>query len=427
MKKITFTTSTGASTLEYTKLLLRSLKENLLDNEHEIIVFVDADNDGTAEYLKSIKKDFYDLKIITHKIKPAIGLQINASVLVEHAKHDIVVYLHCDMVISKNYDVGILEDIEDNCVLSCTRIEPPLHGESPYTFTKNLGLHPEEFDWDAFINYAESVKSDKTLEYFFAPYAFHKNTWRAIGGYDSIHRRAREDSDFVQKCVQLGVKLKQTFKSNVYHFTCISSRGKNWFDNNNQEAKQRAEIQKIADRIEVRRFIRKWGAFNHGEEKLTKLDIDLVVKNYNENHINFIMELEPFFSRVWLNNENHRQNILKIVSREQDPANQLLRFSKEDWEVASKFFNIVNYESIYNVGEPTNYNIKVDIDFNNLNPQQDPFLQNISNISKIIEPNELGTYELGCANIDVKRIVKTSDQNTPTKNPPFDYTLLQIL
>lgn len=426
MEKITFTTSTGANTLEYTKLLLRSLKENLSTDQHEIIVFVDGDNDGTADYLRSIKKDFYDMKIITHKIKPAVGLQRNAGILVEYAKNDIVAYLHSDMVVSKNYDAEILKDLEDNCVLSSTRIEPPLHGDSPYTFTKNLGMNPKEFDWAGFLNYAESVKSEKILDYFFAPYAFHKETWNKIGGYDTIHRRAREDSDFVQRCVQLGVKLKQTFRANVYHFTCVSSRGKNWFDRNNQEAKHRAELQKIADAVEMRRFIRKWGGFNHGEYKLNKLDTDLVVKNYSKQALDFIVQLEPFFSRVWLLDETDRDYVLSRVSLEQDPANKLLGFSEPDWQIAAKFFNTVNYEQIYLVGEPEDYNIKVELDLSKNPDQFDPFLQNITSLSHIIEPNDPGIYELGCAKILVNKIINTTEGNIQVKNPPFDYNLLTI-
>jgi hypothetical protein len=38
MQLISFITNTGADTLEYTKLLLESLKTNLVGKEHEIIV-----------------------------------------------------------------------------------------------------------------------------------------------------------------------------------------------------------------------------------------------------------------------------------------------------------------------------------------------------------------------------------------------------
>lgn len=431
MKKISFTTSTGINTLEYTKLLLKSLKENLFYDEHEILVFVDADNDGTIEYLKSIKKQFHDLKIITHKVNPAIGLQRNADILVHYAKHNIVAYLHSDMIISKNYDKAVLEDLEDNCILSSTRIEPPLHGQSPYTITKNLGLGPEDFHWNEFLSFAESVKSDKTINYFFAPYIFHKDTWNKVGGYDTQFRRAREDSDLVQRCIQSGIKLKQTFNANVYHFSCVSSRGKNWFDQNNQSAKQRAELQKVADGIELRRFIRKWGDFNHGEAKLNKIDTDLVIKNYQQTDpikpvLDFILQLEPFFSRIWLEREEDRNYLLAAVADEHDPANRLLGYSDQDWQEAKHLFNVTDYNSIYLFGEPQDYNVKIELDLTNTPDRGDPFLQNIANISRIIEPNDPGVYELGIAKIHINRVVSTSKDHLVTKNPPFDPNLLTI-
>jgi hypothetical protein len=84
----------------------------------------------------------------------------------------------------------------------------------------------------------------------------------------------------------------QTWQANVYHFTCVSSRGKNWFDENNQKAKDRVELQKIADGIEIRRFLKKWGVFNHGEQKLKKMDIDLVIKDDKQLNPLFVAQLE---------------------------------------------------------------------------------------------------------------------------------------
>lgn len=426
MNKISFTTSTGANTLEYTKLLLKSLKENLVYNEHEIIVFVDGDNDGTADYLRSIKKDFYDLKIITHKVKPAVGLQINSSILVNLAKYDIVSYLHSDMVIGPNYDQNILSQLEPNSILSSTRIEPPLHGYSDYTITQDFGTDPNVFDMNKWNTYSESVKSNRAAEYFFAPITFYKKVWQDLGGYDTRFRRAREDSDFVQRCIHAGVKLIQTWEANVYHFTCISSRGKNWFDPNNEEAKKRAELQKIADGIEIRRFLKKWGNFNHGEAKLNKLDMDLVIKDKGKLNPMFVGQLEPFFSRVWLRSEEDKKAIIDMFSNEHDPANELLRFSKEDWEFAKQFYNQTDFDSIYQVGEPETYNIKVEVDFNGVDSNQDLFLQNLTNLGSIIEPSEPGIYELGSARIEVQNVVSLSQDQIKVENPPFDMSLLII-
>ena len=426
MKQISFLINTSINTLDHVKLLLRSLRENLFSKDHEIIVFVDSDNEGTVDFLREQKQYFKDLKIITHKLKPCVGYSRNNNLMVELAKHDICSYLQSDMVISKHYDLNILDELEENCILSATRIEPPLHGPSETTITKDFGIDPNEFNWNEFVPFAELSKQNKTLEYFFAPFTFYKNVWLEIGGYDTMFRRSREDSDLLQRFIQKGVKIKQTFKANVYHFSCVSSRGKNWFDKSNEQVQKRVEMQKIADGIEIRRFLQKWGNFNHGEAKLNKLDMDLVLSDTGKLNPMFIVQIEPFFSRVWLETEEQKKAIMSIFSNQHDPANELLGLSVEDWESAKQFYNQVDFDSIYKVGRPDDYNIKVEANFSGINPQQDPFLQNLTRISSIVEPYEPGVYELGSAKIDVKNVVNLAPDQIVVKNPPFDMTLLTI-
>jgi hypothetical protein len=424
MQQISFITNTGSNTLPYTKLLLKSLKENLVGKEHEIIVFIDHDNDGTYEYLKSIKSDFFDLKIVTHKLNPLLGHQRNSNLLVDIAKHDIISYLHSDMIVSKNYDIDILEDLEDNCILSSTRIEPSLHPKSDITFTKDLGLDPANFDWDRFIQIASELKTDKQIEYFFAPYTFYKHVWQRSGGYDTLFRRAREDSDFLQRLLHLGIKVKQTYKANVYHFTCVSSRGVNWYDETDTEAQQRRILQSEADIIELRRFVRKWGAFNHGTHKLTKYDVDLVIKNFDVDD-NIPIGLDPLFSRVWVPTDDIKKRITKKLNSEHYPANRLLEFSDDDWEQSKKYYNITNYNEIYNIGDPSEYNIKIEIDTKHLN-MNNPFIQYAYRIHEILKEYQPGRYELGSAVIYINRLVIQSANNIYINNPQFDYSLLKI-
>jgi GT2 family glycosyltransferase len=426
MKQISFLINTSINTLDHVKLLLRSLRENLFSKDHEILVFVDSDNEGTVNFLREQKQYFKDLKIITHKLKPCVGYSRNNNLMVELAKHDICSYLQSDMVVSKHYDLNILDELEENCILSATRIEPPLHGPSETTITKDFGIDPNEFNWNEFVPFAELSKQNKTLEYFFAPFTFYKNVWLETGGYDTMFRRSREDSDLLQRFIQKGVKIKQTFKANVYHFSCVSSRGKNWFDKSNEQVQKRVEMQKIADGIEIRRFLQKWGNFNHGEAKLNKLDMDLVLSDTGKLNPMFIVQIEPFFSRVWLETEEQKKAIMSIFSNQHDPANELLGFSVEDWESAKQFYNQVDFDSIYKVGRPDDYNIKVEANFSGINPQQDPFLQNLTRISSIVEPYEPGVYELGSAKIDVKNVVSLAPGQIVVQNPPFDMTLLTI-
>jgi len=427
MKQISFLINTSINTLDHVKLLLRSLRENLYSPNHEILIFVDSDNEGTIDYLKQQKEYFKDLKIITHKLKPCVGYSRNNNLMVELAKYDICSYLQSDMVISKHYDLNILEELEDNCILSATRIEPPLHNESETTITKDFGVDPNEFNWNEFIPFAELSKQNKTLEYFFAPFTFYKNVWLEIGGYDTLFRRSREDSDLLQRFIHKGVKIKQTFKANVYHFSCVTSRGKNWFDKQNQEAQRRVELQKIADGIELRRFIQKWGNFNHGQNKLVKLDMDLVITEDRKLHPMFLVQLEPYFSRVWLRSQEERDGLISIFSNEHDPANELLGFSLDDWGTNKKFYRHTDFESIYKVGNPENWNIKIEVEFSKHSGTQDEFLQNLTRLSMILASDyEPGIYELGLAKIHINNVVQTSQDQIKVQNPPFDMSLLTI-
>lgn len=430
MQQISFLINTSINELEHIKLLLNSLQLNLDNKKHEILIFIDSDTDSrdTYNYLKSVKKDFFDLKIITHKLPPCIGYSRNNNLLVELAKYDIVSYLQSDMVISPHYDTDVLNQLEPNTILSATRVEPPLHGESDKTITKNFGLYPKDFNLKEWNIYSPTVKKDKEFNYFFAPLTFYKDTWLNIGGYDTLFRRSREDSDLVQRFIHSGVKLKQTFNAIVYHFTCTTSRGADWFNKQNLEAQNKIKLQEIADQIELKRFIRKWGNFNHGESKLIKYDIDLIIKNSTKLPLNFILNIEPLFSHIWLDNDNLKKDILTQLLDEHKYANKLFNFTDQQWSKTSKYHNLDNYISRILV-------LEEDIVMDNLlqgrcniiidgNSIQNTDLELFKNLHIIINEYEEGNYEFG--NIKINLINKIPLNNIIVKNPPFDMNLLKI-
>lgn len=421
MQKITFTTNVGKNTLEYIKLLLHSLKVNLDSDEHEIIIFVDSDNENMLEYLQSVKGDFKDLKIIHNTLHIPIGYARNKTILTEYAKYDIISYLQSDMVIGPHYDTEILKQIKRGRILSSTRVEPPLHGQSPVTVTKDFGLHPSEFNFEEWNKFSTSIKRDELVEYFFAPISYYKQDWLDLGGYDTVFRRSREDSDLVQRCLHANIELIQTYSANVYHFTCVSSRGKNWFDKQDTEAQTRVEMQKSADIVELRRFIRKWGSFNHGEQKLFKLDTDLVPRNYN---LQTIINLEPFFGRIWLRSQEEKELLLKEYNNMHDLANKLYNFSNEDWKTYQHLYRLENFDYIFNVGVPETFNIKVDIDFSKVQ-NNNQFLANIQNLYGMLHECESGQYELDGVLLDVNKIEVVST-NTRVENPLFNYNVLTV-
>jgi GT2 family glycosyltransferase len=125
-------------------------------------------------------------------------------------------------------------------------------------------------------------REDKITNYFFAPFTMYKEVWNSIGGHDTQFRRSREDSDVLNRLILAGNKIVQTWEALVYHFTCTSSRGKDWFNPQNTKAQERVKIQQQADNIELRRFIKKWGNFSHGNPINYYYNIDANI-NINED------------------------------------------------------------------------------------------------------------------------------------------------
>ena len=68
LNKISFCINTAINELDYIKLLFKSLKDNLSTLEHEIIVFIDSDNQGTLESLINQKPIFHNLKILNQNL-----------------------------------------------------------------------------------------------------------------------------------------------------------------------------------------------------------------------------------------------------------------------------------------------------------------------------------------------------------------------
>jgi hypothetical protein len=223
-----------------------------------------------------------------------------------------------------------------------------------------------------------------------------------LGGYDTIFRRSREDSDLVQRCLHSNIELVQTFSTNVYHFTCVSSRGKDWFNKENTQAQERVRMQNIADQIELRRFIRKWGNFNHGENKLFKFNIDLSITNYT---METVYNIEPFFNKIWLNSKTAEQDVEKIVQlyeHEYDISNKLYGITDEMWEVHKTNYRLdENIKNKISVGMPSTYNVLVSIDFNKISGQN-KFINSLPYLYNILAECTAGEYEVENVLISVR-------------------------
>lgn len=262
MNKITFCINTSKNERPYLELLLQSLLNGIDVNLHDIIVFVDSDNNNVTEMLLAQKGLFPNLTIIKNEGEP-VGYAGNINYMFSKAKTDIVSYLQSDMIVCLDYDKKLLAHIKDNIILCSTRVEPPLHAQqsNAVNFVENYGIVPAEFKYEEFLQFAEANKDHKKItNFFFAPFTLYKHVWNDIGGHDVSFKKSREDSDIALRFSLSGVEFHQCWDAIVYHFTCTSSRGIEWWT---QENKAKEVIRQQNDHIELKRFVDKWGTFVH--------------------------------------------------------------------------------------------------------------------------------------------------------------------
>ena len=108
MQLISFCINTAKNELNHIQLLFKSLQQNLSTLDHEIVVFIDSDNQNTFEWLLTQKQIFSNLKILKNELAIPYGYQRNINEMFLQASHDIVSYLQSDMVVCKDYDLEVL-------------------------------------------------------------------------------------------------------------------------------------------------------------------------------------------------------------------------------------------------------------------------------------------------------------------------------
>jgi len=392
MSNISFCINTSRNELNHVKLLFSSLQNNLSSLEHEIIVFLDSDNQGTFEWLLEQKTIFPNLKILKNELPICYGYARNINEMFKAATNDIVSYLQSDMVVCKDYDIGVLKALEPNMVLCSTRIEPPLHGNSGEKITYDFGLDPTTFELDKFT------------------------VWTSIGGHNTIFRRSREDSDVLLRLVLNGVSIVQTWSAMVYHFTCTSSRGSKWFDRFNEEAQARVRLQEEADKIELHRFIRRWGKFHHSTTKHKRYNISAIVKGRDLPLADFLA-VECFFDSVYVEDPHMIRLVQEAYNGEHLAANKLLNISSEDWAQYGYMYNQQMAEDRIKLQQEVySDDILVSFDLAKLTPQL--YTDFIINLQDIVETvDELGIFEYGPFQITINAKNDVASKLITVTNP----------
>lgn len=435
-RKISFCTNTARNEINHTKLLFRSLEQNLSRKDHEIIVFIDSDNQNTFEWLLTQKETFPNLKILRNELPICYGYARNINEMFEQASNDIVSYLQSDMIICKDYDLEVLKGLEPGMMVCSTRVEPPLHPAGPEKITKDFGLDPLAFDLDAWTEFAEQHKEDRWSMYFFAPFTMYKDEWLSVGGHNTIFRRSREDSDMLIRMVLNGTKIVQTWRALAYHFTCTSSRGPKWFDKENKEAQERLQTQQLADQHELVRFTTMWGAFSHGA-----LTLDGFVKQYYYNVAadidvegadmqRIFPVVEAFFTKVYVSDEALISKTQEHYDSFHNAANKLLNISDEVWNEYGYMYNQLKAtERLKLAVDCVAGEDDIIIKFKLKDITNQLLSEFLLNLQHIIHENvdEPGAFECGPFTITVNRKVDRALEKmiivNPTIKPEHKYTI----
>jgi GT2 family glycosyltransferase len=427
--KLTFCINTSKNEKHYVELLFQSLHQNLSRKDHDILVFIDSDNQKTRDFLLTQKNHFPNLKIIRNPLPIPIGYARNINLMFEMAQTEVVSYLQSDMVVCKDYDLEIVKYLDENTIISATRIEPPLHPSSLEKITHDWGLDPSRFDLTSFTDWANTQKKDHIIEYWFAPFTLYKKNWIKIGGHDTLFRKSREDSDLLYRFSLIGVKTIQTWNALVYHFTCTSSRGIEWWK---QENSSRCELQKIADAIEMARFSRKWPAFKHSSDYNPTLEykyhVYLNLTNVKLNHLSEIANNYFRFQQIYIDNENVRKLAKEKYNDSHDVANYLLNISKDQWNLYKKYYRTWEPSDIFADAPFDSQNIILNIDMNTTNIFNS---QNLLQLNDIIHQTKLysgvGSYEFCNGILTINEFSDKIRENIVVENPPIDDIHFDIL
>jgi glycosyltransferase involved in cell wall biosynthesis len=334
MEKITFCIPSKTN-LRYLKTCIPSIRENSYRKDHDIIIFIDSDEDGTIEWLKENSEQYNVKYFINPDLNNSLyGIGKAYDFCIEKSTTNVFMIFHADMMLGKHADLKAYQHLSNKIVVCSTRIEPPLHPNNGEKILLDFGLWPEEFKEKEFNEYVEKhLQDEEVTNGIFAPWMMYKSEYLEIlGGHDPIMHSCREDSDLFNRMLLAGFEFIQPWNSLVYHLT---GRGAGSFDGDPERHKKWQEDMNNS----TLEFIRKWGQ--------------------NVNHTNL---MKPIVHPVYKK---------KIII---DPPNQYLEGLLEPW------FN--NGDDII---------VKVDSD----KFTQDDF-NFIINLNAIIKDNgEIGEFELG--------------------------------
>jgi glycosyltransferase involved in cell wall biosynthesis len=388
---------TSKNNLRYLKHAVHYIKQNSAV-EHDILVFIDADNDGTEKWCTE-----NNIKYIKNSSTELFGIGNAYNLLVEKSETDFVVIYHADMIMGKGFDTALYKNWKPKTVVSATRIEPPLHPADPAKIVLDLGLWPETdikdgFKVDEFNTFVEQNKKDLITNGIFAPWLIHKDDFNNVGGHDPIMKSHSEDRDLFNRFLLNGYKLIQSWEALVYHLTCRGGQFEHASETKDLTHKS-DEWNNLAYN-QTREFIRKWGTQPKYDEFqhpiiAPKYNIAFVVKSCNSQALE---SFEPWCDKIYIDDE---MGVLFASYYENGHKNTSYDLKKR----------ILNTK--YNDPQGEN-DIIVEFDIKQFTQQSYNIMQQLPEIIK--ESGEVGSFELDIFKITINNLTEYQNDLICLKN-----------
>jgi glycosyltransferase involved in cell wall biosynthesis len=370
--KITFCIP-SKNNLRYLKSSINSIKNNS-SADHDIIVYVDSDNDGTEKWLID-----NNIKYLVNESHIPKGIAYAYNRCIELANTEIVCMFHADMYMAKHFDTNIVKYIKPKTVVAGTRIEPPLHPSGLEKIVENFGTYPEDFDQNSFDDYVDKLlveNKGKITRGIFAPWAVYKKDIVDIEMHDESFHSYHEDSDMFNRFILNGYEMIQTWESYVYHLTCRGGQ----FQDGIEKTTQDPFFHNMKNNS-AKNYLRKWGSWIKNDEYQhpiipSKYSIAFVVNNCSEQALSV---LEPWCSEI-----SSDVNYSEFLKNEQQNTHFDLMKRVKPWNCK------------------IDSDIIVQFDVNGLTNQSFQLLQQLPQIIK--ESGEVGEFELNIFKIKIKKL-----------------------
>jgi GT2 family glycosyltransferase len=301
--------------LRYLKHAIHYIQKNIGEIDYEILVWIDKNEDGTYEWLESVRPK--NVRWWLNPKQNPFGIGNAYDFLVENADSELIMIYHADMIMGKHCIQYLLEYVKKGVVVSATRVEPPLHPPSADKITLDFGLWPEtdiedgfrEEDFEEFC-VSNTFNNFETTNGIFAPWLMYKSDYI---GHDPALNSLAEDMDIFLRMKLKGYEFIQPRVALVYHLTCRGGQFEHAV--NTEDLRTRSREWEWLSINKTREFIRKWKHTPLLDKVGHPIEIpryQMGVKVINTN-TDWLWLFDLYFDKVYL--ENQSMNVKLATDR----------------------------------------------------------------------------------------------------------------